>query len=111
MHTARRHSTTALLAPTLGLTYLATAATAGAMPPPPLLPDTPNPNQSPPPVTTVITHTGSPVWTYLVVALAAAALSLAAAWAVTRFRDAHAGAASVQTVRSDRTTSRSQAQR
>ena len=44
--------------------------------------------QAPP--TVVVTHNGSPVWTYLVVAVAAAVLTLALAWAVTRFRHAHA---------------------
>jgi hypothetical protein len=94
MLTARRLSTPALLALTLALTYLATATTAGAMPPPP--PDdgtyaNPGPSQ---PVTTVVNHIGSPVWTYLVVALAAAVLTLALAWTVSRMRHAHAHAAS-----------------
>jgi hypothetical protein len=93
MFTARRLTTTALLALTLALTYLAfLATTAGAMPTPPPLEDTPLP--SPPPATTVVNHTGSPVWTYLVVALGAAVLTLALAWAVTRFRHTHV--ASVQ---------------
>jgi hypothetical protein len=34
-------------------------------------------------------HTGSQVWTYLVVALAAAGLSLALAWAVSRLPHSH----------------------
>jgi len=46
-------------------------------------------NQSPPPVTTVVNHTGSPVWTYIVVALAAAVLTLALAWTIARLRHSH----------------------
>ncbi|HEY3089790.1 MAG TPA: hypothetical protein VGJ59_17205 [Jatrophihabitantaceae bacterium] len=74
-------------------TYLATATTAGAMP-------TPQPddasyaNQSPPAVTTVVNHTGSPVWTYIVVGLAAAVFTLAATWMVTRLRHPRAHTAS-----------------
>jgi hypothetical protein len=59
----------------------------------PYPPPEPYSNQSPPPVTTVVNHTGSPVWTYVVVALAAAVLALAVAWTVARLRQTHAGTA------------------
>jgi hypothetical protein len=100
MLTARRFAAPALLVLTLALTYLATAATARAMPAPP--PET-YANQPPasgglsgenggpgaPPVTTVVNHTGSAVWTYVVVAIAAAVLTLALAWTLARLRHAH----------------------
>jgi hypothetical protein len=90
MLTARRLTAPALLTLTLTLAYLATATKAGAMPAPP--PESYS-NQSPPPVTTVVNHTGSPVWTYVVVALAAAVLTLAIAWTIARLRHSHTGAA------------------
>jgi hypothetical protein len=91
MHTARRLTAPALLILTAALAYLATAAEAGAMPAPP--PESYS-NQSPPPVTTVVNHTGSPVWTYVVVAIAAAVLTLALAWTIARLRHSHVRTAS-----------------
>jgi hypothetical protein len=92
MLTARRLTAPALLVLTLALTYLATAATAGAMPAPPpdgggLYGEHGGPGA--PPVTTVVNHTGSPVWTYVVVAVVAAVLTLALAWTLARLRHAH----------------------
>jgi hypothetical protein len=102
MLTARRLASSALAALVLALAcavYVATATTAGAMPTPPPLEDTPNPGLTAPPVTTVVNRTGSAVWTYLVVALAAVVVTLAGAWMVTRLRHAHAhgGSAHAQT--------------
>jgi hypothetical protein len=90
MLTARRLTAPALLTFIFALACLAIATNAGAMPAPP--PET-YANQSPPPVTPVVNHTGSPVWTYIVVALAAAVLTLALAWTITRLRHSHTGAA------------------
>jgi hypothetical protein len=94
MLTARRLTAPALLTVTLALAYLATATAASAMPAPP--PDGGYVGQPPLPPTTVVTHTGSPMWTYVVVALAAAVLTLALAWLVARLRHARAGAVSTQ---------------
>jgi hypothetical protein len=88
MHTARRLTAPALVAVCLALAYCATATTAGAMPAPP--PDGGYVGPTPPPASVVVNHTGSPVWTYVVVALAAAILTLALAWTVTQLRRAHA---------------------
>jgi hypothetical protein len=96
MLTARRLTSPAVLTLSLALaysTYLAAATTAAAMPTPP--PDEATyANQSPPAVTTVVNHTGSPVWTYVVVALAAAVLTLATTWAVSRLLHPRAHTAS-----------------
>lgn len=95
MLTARRLSALAVLSLSLALacsTYLAAANTAAAMPTPP--PDEATyANQSPPPVTTVVNHSGSPVWTYVVVAVAAVVLTLATIWAVSRLRHGHGASA------------------
>ena len=90
MLTARRLTAYALLTLTLTLAFLVTAIKAGAMPAPP--PETYS-NQSPPPVTTVVNHSGAPMWTYGVVALAAAVLTLALTWTVARLRHSRIGAA------------------
>jgi hypothetical protein len=92
MLTARRLTAPALLALSLVLAYLAGSAAAGARPAPPADGGYVGPTLPSPP-TVVVTHTGSPVWTYVVVALAAAVLTLALAWAVTRFRHPQAHAA------------------
>lgn len=99
MLSGSRITTPAVLTLSLALgysTYLAMAAatTAEAMPTPPPEEAT-YANQSPPAVTTVVNHTGSPVWTYVVVALAAAVLTLATTWAVTRLLHPRAHTASV----------------
>jgi len=92
MLTTRRLTAPALLTLTLALAYLATAATASARQAPPA--DGGYVGQPTTHPTTVVTHTGSPMWTYLVVALAAAVLTLALAWTVTRLRHAHPVSAS-----------------
>jgi hypothetical protein len=90
MHTARRLTAPALVILTLALAYLATATTAGARPAPPADGGGYVPPPTPP---VIVNHTGSAVWTYLVVALAAAVLTLALAWMVERLRHAHSHAA------------------
>lgn len=96
MLAARRLTAPAVLPFSLALAYsayLAAATSAAAMPTPPPEEAT-YANQSPPAVTTVVNHTGSPVWTYVVVALAAAVLTLAATWVVTHLLHPHARTAS-----------------
>jgi ABC-type branched-subunit amino acid transport system permease subunit len=85
MTRTRRLTATVLTSLTLALTYLVPATTAHAMPAPA---DGGGGyvDQTPPPTTTVVTHPGSPLWTYAVVALAAAVLTLAVAWLVSRRR-------------------------
>jgi hypothetical protein len=78
MNTTRRLIATALTAATLFAAYVAAAATATAQR---VLPD--GDTVTTPPAT-VITHTGSPWWSFAVVALAACALTLTAALAVTQ---------------------------
>jgi hypothetical protein len=86
MLTARRLTAPVLLTLTVALAYLATAGPAAAQHLPPDVGGT----APPPPVS----DSGAPLWTYVVVAVAAALLTLVLAWAVTRLRQAHAGAAS-----------------
>ena len=90
MLTARRLTAPALLTLILAVAYLATATKSGAMPAPP--PET-YANQSPPPVTTVVNHTGSAMWTYAVVAIVAAVVTLALAWTFARLRHSRIGTA------------------
>jgi hypothetical protein len=94
MNRTRRVTATALTTVTLAvayLTYLATAGSAGAMPKPPPETYVNQPTLPPVTTTTVVSHPGSPVWTYVVVALAAAALTLAVIWMAAR-RHMHAAA-------------------
>jgi hypothetical protein len=96
MLSTRRLTAPALLMLTLALASLAnlaTASSASAMPKPPP-DDATYANQAPGPATTVVNHTGSPVWTYVVVGLAAALLALTLAWVATWVRNAHHGSAS-----------------
>lgn len=87
MHYARRLSAAGLaaLAVALGyLAYLATACTAGASPIP--IPDRYTgaaPDQAP---IVVVSHPGSPWWMFAIVAVAAAALTLAATLTIARLR-------------------------
>ena len=96
MNRIRRVTATALTTVTVALaylTYLATASAAGAMPKPP--PETyANQPTLPPVTTTVVSHPGSPVWTYVVVALAAAVLTLTVIWMIARH---HVHAAHIST--------------
>jgi hypothetical protein len=99
MNATRRLIATALTMISLAIAYLTIAGTAGAMPEPPPERGTVV-NQSPPATTTtVVNHTGSAIWTYIVVAIATALITLALAWTVAQLRRAHsrAGSAHAQT--------------
>lgn len=69
----------AMLAVTSLIALLASALSAAAMPPPP----EPVPVSGP---STVVLHQGTPLWVYVVVALAAAVVTLACVWGVTWLR-------------------------
>lgn len=87
--TTRRLTAPALLLCALLLASIASAAAAVAMPAPEPRVGAEYPSQPPAQSATVIMHSGSPLWTYIVVGLAAVLVTLAVAWAVTWTRRTH----------------------
>ena len=87
MNGTRRLTAAVLTATTLVASYLATSVTAEARPIP--LPQRFGRPTSPPAQLTVVTHTSSPWWVFVIVAVAASALTLAASMAAARFRHTH----------------------
>jgi hypothetical protein len=80
------HRTTAIAIASVAslgaLLIAAAAATAQPAPDPPY----PGPASPTSPPTVVIVHNGSPCWTFVLVAIAAAAATLLVAWLVSRIR-------------------------